>query len=59
MTGAGLTFTLGGHTLRVVVGLDGGCYVVKWRDELEHRHGTPHWLVISPPPAPPSSTSQP
>lgn len=50
-----LTFTLGGHRLRIVEGLDGGCYVVKWRDELERRHGMPHWLVLeriveSPPP---------
>lgn len=42
-----MIFTQSGQRFRVVIGLDGGCYVTVWRDEIERRHGTPHWLVVA------------
>jgi hypothetical protein len=31
---------------RIVIGLDGGTYLVRWYSELDRRHGTPHWAVV-------------
>ena len=40
-----MIFTRGTECYRIVIGLNGGCYVTVWRDEIDRRSPTPHWLV--------------
>lgn len=40
-----MIFTKNSQRFRVVIGLDGGVYVCRWRDNLR-RHNTPCWQIV-------------